>query len=235
MLAIFRSWPKHLPILLHAEEATFEEALAVVKKYPRKTHLCHLSTKYELKKVIEAKESGLPVTCGVTPHHLFLTQADEKALGAWGKMRPPLRSARDVSFLWKHLQAIDCVESDHAPHSSEEKQSDEPPNGVPGLQTTLPLFLTAVSEDRLQMHDVIRLCHDGPAKIFNVRQGKGTFVEVDLQKKYTLDESTFHTKAGHSPFHGWNARGRVLRTYIREKKVFENGKILVPPGFGMVI
>ena len=233
--AIFRTWPEHLPILLHAEEESFEKALTVVKKFPRKTHLCHLSTKYELKSVIEAKKSGLPVTCGVTPHHLFLTQADEKTLGPWGKMRPPLRSNADVAFLWKHLQAIDCIESDHAPHSIEEKQSNEPPNGIPGLETTLPLLLTAVSENRLQMHDVIRLCHDGPAKIFNVRQGKGTYVEVDLHNKYTITNRSLHTRSAYTPFDGWDVRGKVLRTFIREEKVYENGRILAAPGFGAII
>jgi dihydroorotase len=232
---IFRAWPAQLPILLHAEEETFESVLMVIRKLKRKTHLCHLSTRYELEKVIEAKESGLPVTCGVTPHHLFLNEADGENLGALGKMRPQLRSKKDVAFLWKHLSAIDCIESDHAPHTIAEKSGENPPYGVPGLETTLPLLLTAVAEGRLEMHDIIRLCHDEPAKIFNVRQGKGTYVEVDLQQKYTLNNITLHTKAGRSPFHGWKVQGKVLRTFIREEKVFENGKVLAKPGFGIVI
>jgi dihydroorotase-like cyclic amidohydrolase len=232
---IYTSWPTELPILLHAEEETFETALAVVKKLRRKTHLCHLSTKYELEKVIEAKQSGLPVTCGVTPHHLFLNESDEKYLGPYGKMRPPLRSKKDVAFLWKHLAAIDCIESDHAPHTAAEKESDTPPNGIPGLETTVPLLLTAVAEGRLEMHDVIRLCHDEPAKIFNVRQGKGTYIEIDLAATGTIMNKSQHSKAGRTPFHGWKTQGNVRSVFIRGRQVYKNGKLLVLPGFGSVI
>jgi dihydroorotase-like cyclic amidohydrolase len=232
---IFTAWPEHLPILLHAEEETFLEALDVIRKYPRKTHLCHLSTRNELEQVIAAKEAGLPITCGVTPHHLFLTRDDEKQLGTYAKMRPPLRPEKDVTFLWKNIAAIDCIESDHAPHTREDKAVPDAPNGIPGLETALPLLLNAVAEGKLELHDIIRLCHDGPAKIFNVRQPKGTFVEVDLQKTYTINENQLFTKSGWTPFHGRKVRGKVIRTFIRDVPVYENGKILVQPGFGTVL
>ena len=85
---IFSRWPTSLPILFHAEEETFDSVLELVKESPRRIHLCHMSTEYELKQIIKAKENGLPVTCGVTPHHLFLTEDDAKSLGPWGMMKP---------------------------------------------------------------------------------------------------------------------------------------------------
>lgn len=232
---IFKAWPADLPILLHAEEETFSDILTILRKNPRRIHLCHLSTRYELEHVMTAKNEGLPVTCGVTPHHLFLSRADEKELGAFAKMRPPLRSSRDVTYLWKHLAAIDCIESDHAPHTRAEKGRVPTPSGIPGLETTLPLLLTAVHEGRLELHDVVRLCHDGPARIFNVRQGKGTYIEVDLERTYTIDNKKLFTKAGWTPFHGRKVRGRVLRTVINERPVYKNGMILTPAGSGAVL
>src|SRR3989344_8704579 len=189
---IFKVWPANLPVLVHAEDKTFDDVLEAVRKHPRKLHLCHMSTKYEMAKVIEAKNAGLPITCGVTPHHLFLTKQDEKYLGPFGKMRPPLRSREDVDFLWKNLHAIDLVESDHAPHTLAEKQSDPPaggpPNGVTGLETALPLLLTAVSEDKLTVDDVVRLCHTGPATCLHVSIHHNTYVEIDLDTTYEIKD-----------------------------------------------
>lgn len=235
LLEIFARWPEDLPILFHAEEETFDQVLDVVRKSPRPVHLCHMSTKYELERVIQAKNEGLPVTCGVTPHHLFLSENDEKQLGAFGKMRPPLRTQKDIAFLWKNLNAIDCIESDHAPHTLAEKESDNPPNGIPGLETTLPLLLTAVGEGRLTIDEVVRLCHIGPAKILSLTNDSTTFIEIDLDEEYICDQTTLFSKAKWTPFNGWKMKGRLKKTTIRGKTVFENGKIVTLPGSGRVL
>ncbi len=236
---IFAEWPSELPILVHAEEQTFDDVLEVLRKYPRKLHLCHMSRKYELERIIKAKNSGLPVTCGMTPHHLFLTENDLNHLKNLGMMRPPLRGKKDVDFLWKHLDAIDLVESDHAPHTLEEKQADNPPFGVPGLETTLSLLLTAVSENRLTIDDVIRLCHTGPAKIFlssfDYSNNRTTYIEVDPKASYEIKNENLLTKCKWSPFDGWKVKGKVLRVFLRGKKVFEDGEVLVKPGFGRIL
>lgn len=232
---IFSAIPSRLPILVHAEDNTLSNVLKVVKKLKKNTHICHISLASELKQIINAKNEGLPITCGVTPHHLFLTENDVKNLGPFGKMRPPLRSKKDVEFLWKNLRYIDVIESDHAPHTIEEKNSDIPPNGVPGLETTLPLLLTAVSENRLTIEDVIKLCFDNPAKIFKITTDKNTKIEIDPDKSYIIENRYLHTKCGWSPFNNWKVKGKVERVFIRETKVFESGKVLVEPGFGKVI
>jgi len=232
---IFQTWPQELPILFHAEDKTFDDVLEVLMQYPRKIHLCHMSTSYELKKVIEAKSKGLPVTCGVTPHHLFLSEKHFEQYGPMAMMRPPLRSQADVDFLWKHLKDIDCIESDHAPHTLAEKQSNNPPNGIPGLETTLPLLLTAVSKNKLGIEEVMRLCHTGPKSLLGIDQGIETFIEVDPDAEYEIDQSKFFSKAKWSPFQGWKVKGKLISVTLRGKKVFENSMVLALPGKGKLL
>lgn len=231
---VFKNWPKDKVVLLHAEDDTLDFVINLAKKLGNQIHICHISTSSDLKQIIKAKEKGINVSCGVTPHHLFLTEDDAKRLGPFGKMKPYLKSKKDVEFLWKNLKFIDVVESDHAPHTLEEKRGEVPPFGVPGLETTLPLLLTAVSEKRLIIEDVIRLCHINPAKIFNIKTDPGTKVEVDLNLSFIINNSSLFTKCSWSPFNGQKVIGRVEKVWIRGKKVFENGKILAKKGSGRI-
>lgn len=232
---IFARWPEELPILFHAEKTTFDDVLEVLYQNPRKIHLCHMSTAYELKRVIEAKEKGFDVTCGVTAHHLFLSEKHFQEYGAFAMMRPPLMPQSDIDFLWEHLDAIDMLESDHAPHTLKEKKSDTPPNGIPGLETTLPLLMTAASQNALTLDDIIRLCHTGPAKRFSIDQGKETFIEVEPDEEYIIDQTKLFSKAKWTPFNSWKMRGKLKKTVLRGKTVFENEKILVDPGTGTLL
>lgn len=228
------------PILLHAEDEAVEYIIKIVERARQHVHFCHISTRSDIIQIIKAKEEGLPISCGVTPHHLFLTEKDVKKLGPFGKMKPPLRSKKDVEFLWKRLNYIDVIESDHSPHTKEEKRGENPPFGVPGLETTLPLLLTAVSEKRLTVDDIVRLCHDNPSRIFGVHHTNDTYhqsgeIEVGLSKSYIIENKNLLTKCGWSPFEGMKIKGKVSKVFIRGEKVFENGKILVKPGFGKII
>ncbi len=232
---IFRTWKSNKPILAHAEADVIDIVIKLAAKTGKRVHIVHISTKYELESVIKAKNQGLPITCGVTPHHLFLTVADEKKLGPFGMMKPSLKSKKDVDFLWGHLKDIDIIESDHAPHTIEEKKSDKPPFGVPGLETTLPLLLTAVSEKRLTINRLVELCFENPKRIFNIKTDKNTFVEIDPKEEYIIDNKNLKTKCGWSSFNGWKVKGRIKKVYIRGKKVFEGGKLLIKSGFGKVI
>lgn len=231
---VYMHWGIHKPILVHAEEKVIDQVIETVRKYGKKTHICHVSNKSELSAIIKAKSENLPITCGVCPHHLFLTTNDVKTLGPFGLMKPSLKLKSDQEFLWRNLNYVDVIESDHAPHTIEEKNSKEPPFGVPGLETTLPLLLTAVHEKRLTINDVIEKCHTNPAKIFNIPTDKNTYVEVD-NSEFIILNSKLHTKCAWSPFDSWKVRGQVKRVFIRGKKVFENGKILAQPGSGKVI
>ncbi|MCR4264228.1 MAG: amidohydrolase family protein [Candidatus Roizmanbacteria bacterium] len=218
---IFDKWPSSKPIVVHAEGRTMNHAIDLAKKFNKKLHIAHLSQKSELIRVIEEKEKGLPITCEATPHHLFLTEKDAKRLGPYGLMKPPLRKQSDVDFLWKHIDAIDCIATDHAPHAREEKESEKPPFGVPGLETSVPLMLTAVHEGKIPIDEVIRLMHVGPRRIFGMHVSTDSYIEVDEDAEYTIENKNLFTKCGWSPFDGMKVKGRVIRTVIRGKEVYK--------------
>jgi len=225
----FKFWPRKLPILVHAEGASILKAIQLSKIYKKRLHLCHISQASELELIKWAKDRGMEITCEVTPHHLFLIQDDEKRLGSFAKMRPPLRSKKDQDVLWGGLRRglIDIITSDHAPHTIREKKSEDPPNGVPGLETTLPLLLTAVNEKRLTFTQVKRLLFENPRKIFKINQPPNTYIEIDPKEKWIIQNRHLYTKCGWSPFNGFRIHGRLKRVFLKGKKVFENGKILI--------
>lgn len=236
--AIFGSWPKEKVLMIHAEGETLKKAIQLAKENGNRLHACHVSQAMEVEIVKQAKSDGLPLTCEVTCHHLFLTVEDQKRLGPYGIMRPPLATKEDQQALWKGIKegTVDIIASDHAPHTKKEKLTiEKTPNGVPGLETTLPLLLTAVNENKLTLDDVIRLCHRNPAKIFNIPVDENTYVEVDPDEQYTIYDKLLQTKCGWTPFSGMLVKGKVKRVYIRGEKVFEDGQILTKPGSGRII
>lgn len=231
---ICAAWPKTRPILVHAEEDILEEIINIAHAANQHLHVCHIGAR-ELQIIIKAKEKGTQITCGVTPHHLFLTKKNVDSLGAYGKIKPLIKSQTNADFLWKNLEKIDLVESDHSPHTKKEKESNNPPFGFPGLETTLPLLLTAVHQNKLTISDIRRLCHDNPAKIFGIPTDPQTHIEIDEQEEWTIKNENLLTKSGWSPFSGWEVVGKVKKVIIRGTKVFEDGKILVKLGFGKIL
>ena len=234
LIEIYKAWPGTKPILLHAEDDVSEIVFKTLDAVPKQTHICHVSSETELTFVMKAKEKGLPITCGVTPHHLFLTNKDADRLGAYGHMKPFLKSSKDVKFLWDHLDAIDVIESDHAPHTKAEKDSAEPPFGVPGIETTLPLMLTAEQEGKLTRQQLTDRLHANPAKIFNIAIDDTTAVTVDMSE-YELSNDSLHTKAGWTPFAGKRVMGKVSAVQLHGTEVYRDGKVIAAPGSGTIL
>ncbi|MCL5797763.1 MAG: hypothetical protein M1366_03110, partial [Patescibacteria group bacterium] len=229
---IFKKWPKKKNIVVHAEDESIDLAIRLASKYQNRLHITHVSNKYSLKKIIKAKKEGLKITCDVTPHHLFLTEDKLKSMKGFAMVKPPLASEDDVDFLWENLGFIDCIATDHAPHTSEEKKGEIPPFGLPGVETMVPLMLNAVSQERLSLDDLVRLINVNPQKIFGFKQDKETYIEVDTQEKYIIENKNLFTKCGWSPYAGWEIRGKIKNVFIRGTKVFSEGKVLVKEGFG---
>jgi dihydroorotase-like cyclic amidohydrolase len=229
---IYAAWPRDKVVLLHAEEDVIDIAIESMKDLSRPIHVCHMPSKVILEKIIAAKRAGYPVTCGVCPHHLFLTSDDVKVLGSYGKMLPSLKTRADQEYLWDHLDDIDIFESDHAPHTREEKEAGA--HGVPGLETTLPLLLTAERQGRITRGQIIEKCFTKPAEIFNIPTDDDTYIDVSLEE-YRIDNKNLKTKCGWSPFDGQKVVGKVLKTVIRGEIVYENGRVLVRPGSGRVL
>ncbi len=222
------------PILLHAEEDVLGWVARIVEETGQPTHICHVSSKKELQGIIQLKQQGLPITCGVCPHHLFLTKENEAKLGPFGLMKPSLKSQDDVDYLWEHFGDIDVVESDHAPHTKDEKLSDNPPYGVPGLETTLPLLLLAVAQGKITNEDIIEKCHTNPARIFHVPVDDDTYVEVEMTPTVIKNEN-IKSKCGWTPFDGWEVPGYVSKVVLRGETVYENGEVLAELGSGKTI
>jgi dihydroorotase len=235
LLSHFRTWPAGRPIAVHAEGLSAAMAIGLARIFGRRLHLCHVSRADEIALVRAAKESGMALSCEVTPHHLFLTEADGLRLGAYGAMKPPLGTEADRAALWANLDVVDCVATDHAPHTRAEKEGDHPPPGVPGLETMLPLLLTAVAEGRLAKDRLVELVHEAPWRIFALPAQSDTWVEVDPEARYTLGPEGLHTKCGWTPFEGLTVQGRVRRVVLRGQVALEEGLVQVEPGFGRVI
>jgi dihydroorotase-like cyclic amidohydrolase len=233
--ACFQQWPREKLIAMHAEKQSVAVGIGLAATYGRPVHFCHISRREEIELIADAKGRGLPITCEVTPHHLFLTAQDANKLGPLGDMRPLLGSQDDVDALWSHIHdTVDCIATDHAPHTLQEKASPNPPPGIPGLETSLPLMLTAVSQNRLTLERLIELMHHNPRRIYDLPAQPDTHIEVDMIPN-TIRNETMISRVGWTPFAGLEVAGRVVRVVLRGELVYEDGRLLAQPGDGRLL
>jgi len=232
----FEKYPKDRPIVLHSESRTMAAGILFAAIYDRPVHIAHISLREEVLLIKAAKERGIKVTCEVCPHHLFLTRDDIPAIShghpGRGEVRPRLATREDVKALWQNLDVIDCFATDHAPHTIEEKDSDSPPPGFPGLETLLPLLLSAVDHGQLTMDYIIEKSVINPRRIFDIPEQPETWVEVDEQVEYEIHAADQFTRCGWTPFEGWKVKGKVTKVVLRGKTAFQDGNFFVEPGYG---
>lgn len=219
VLDLMRRWPG--VVAVHAEGWQLAAAIGMARLLDRPLHVCHVARAWEVALIRHAKETGARLTCEVTPHHLWLTDADARALGGFGYVKPELGSDADRAALWANLDVFDCIASDHAPHTVAEKQSANPPPGLPGLETTLPLMLTAVHEGRLSLDRLVELLYGGPRRIYHLPEQPQTWIEVAPDHRYTLGNDGLRTKCGWTPFAGMSVIGRVQSVTLRGEKIFD--------------
>jgi dihydroorotase len=217
-----------------SEVIMIERAIAIAKTHGTHLHIAHLSTEGGVELVKRAKAEGLKITCEVTPHHLFLTTDDYERLGTLGKMNPPLRSQKHRFALWQGIAegTVDCISTDHAPHTLEEKRTGEElkaPSGVPGVETMIPLLLSVAGGHwpnpaeanaacpQLSYKDIVRLCMANPNKIFKLGKNelhegvKTDIVVADSEEEWVIRGEELHSKCKWTPFEGWKVKGRVKR------------------------
>lgn len=237
----FERWPAERPIVVHAESRSMAAALLLAELFDRPLHVAHVSLREEILLIRKAKERGLKVTCEVTPHHLFppppnpppfSLKMGEGQGGGRLEVRPRLNSPADRQALWGNLEYIDCFATDHAPHTPAEKDGDNPPPGFPGLETALPLLLSAVHAGRLTLDDLILRCHDNPRRIFHLPEQPDTWIEIDPDAEWTIQAANTFTRCGWTPYEGQTVRGRVQRVVLRGKEAYKEGKVLAAPGTG---
>jgi len=229
----FEKYPKKYPIVAHSESRSMAAAILFSAIYDHPVHIAHISLREEVLLIKAAKEKGIKVTCEVCPHHLFLNNENLMDLKPGRKeVRPRLATQKDVDALWENLDVIDCFATDHAPHTVAEKDSATPPPGFPGLETILPLLLTAVSEGKLTLDQIIEKMYTNPKNIFNLPDQPETWVEVDENALYEIKAEEQFTRCGWTPFEGWQVKGKVRKVVLRGQTAFEDGKILVEAGYG---
>lgn len=229
--AIFSAWPESKPIVIHAEGEKIDLALSLGSQYKKRIHITHIANQEMLEKILEFRKKGQSVTCDVTPHHLFLNTENS----SMKSVKPHLGSLKDNEFFWQHLGDIECIASDHAPHTKKEKAQRDPPSGFPGLETMLPLLLTAVREKRMTIEDIIRMTHTNPMKLFGMNQSDDTYTEIDTEQEYSIGSSGYYSKSAWSPFEGKKGIGVVKKVFLRGRLVFSEGKILALPGCGKTV
>jgi dihydroorotase len=195
-------------------------------------HVAHLSAARSAELVRAAKRRGLPVTCEVTPQHLTLTDDACAGYDTHTKCAPPLRTASDLAALKEALAdgTIDCVATDHAPHSPVEKELefDHAAFGMIGLETALPLVLRLVEEKVITLGRAIHLMTFGAARCFGLdREGVGRLQAGLVADVAVIDPARawkvadLRSKSRNTPFTGWDVAGRAVLTMVGGKVVHD--------------
>ena len=197
-------------------------AIEMARQYNTKLYILHLNTKEEIELVKNAKAEGVQVHAEVTPHHLFLSEADYERLGTKAQMNPPLRTQEDCEALWQGIKdgVVDTIGTDHAPHTLEEKNKPygEAPSGIPGIETYLPLLLNAYNENKISLEKIVGLTSTNPQKLFGLEQNSD-WVIVDLDLEREVKDEDLKTKCGWSPFTGMKLKGWPVVTVLNEKVI----------------
>ena len=211
--------------------------IAVAEDTGCRLHICHVSTRGALEAIRQAKARGVRVTAETCPHYFSLTDEDVVFYGANAKMNPPLRTRDDVKAVIEAIKdgTIDCISTDHAPHSAEEKNVgiDKAPNGIIGLQTSFAAAYTnLVVPGHITMARLIELMSANPAKITGIdRMGLGRlevgapadFAIVSLGVEDTVAPSSLRGKSTNTPFAGMTFEARVDETYLGGRLVYARG------------
>lgn len=197
-------------------------------------HIAHVSTAGSVELIREAKNRGVRVTAETAPHYFCLSEEALSEFDTRLKMNPPLRSVADVAAIKEGLRdgTLDAIATDHAPHSSIEKEVEfeYAANGIIGLETSLALSLRLVAEGVLTLSQLVEKMSVNPAKILRI--GKGTLLPgvdaditlVDPEKTWTVDVKQFRSKSRNSPFGGWQLKGKVIRTIVGGVVKFSHGE-----------
>lgn len=214
-------------IMSHAESHEFSDIdmrlaenmmtwrdITLAKVTGAKLHMAHVSTKEAMKYIIDGKCSGVNVTCEVTPHHIALTNDKNNY-----RVNPPIREKSDVDFLLKAISHgdVECIGTDHAPHTKEDKEKGSP--GMVGLETAFPICYTKlVKEGVITINKLSEMMSRNPAKILKMNKGNisigldGDVVLLDLNKEITINSDEFYSKGKNTPFEGMKYYGELVMT-----------------------
>jgi allantoinase len=204
-----------------------------------------------MRAIQQAKQQGAHVTSETCPHYLFFDHQDFERIGPAAKCAPPIRSRQDVEALWECVFAglVDIIGSDHSPCSWDEKEKGlenvwKAWGGISGVQFVLPVMLSeGVNKRGLPLSAVARMLSFNPARLFGLYPQKGKIqpgadadlAVVDLDKEWTLTVDQLFNKNKFSAYVGSTFKGKVIRTIVRGRTVYQEGEIKVQPGYGKLL
>jgi len=228
-----RGWP-------HAAEDIIVARNVILSEYTgAHIHLQHISSKYAVGIIRRAKSRGVRITAEATPHHLAFTDDELATYDTNFKMNPPLRTASDRRYIIAGLRdgTLDCIATDHAPHTDYEKDKefDYAPNGILGLETALAVALdTLVRQHKFKLAHVVDLMTRQPARVLSLPAGSlapGAAADIclfDPAEAWRYDARAGQSKSSNSPWHGRTLTGRVKTTIVDGRIVFDHGQIVTP-------
>jgi len=227
----------------HPKMRDVETALAATKlatslslKYGRRLHILHLTSAEEADYLAAIPREK--ISCEVCPQHLlFSSETIYDKIGNLAKCNPPIRSERHATTLWKRLLdgTIDCIATDHAPHTLEEKERPflQAPAGMPGVEWSLPLMLNRVHEGRATLQNVAAWMSENPARCYSIpRKGRleegydGDIVLVDMKEQRTIEDKGTFSRCGWTPYRGESITGWPVLTALLGRAVFRDGQII---------
>lgn len=218
-----------------SEDSITERDLQMALETGAQLHICHVSTRGSTDAVRKAKAAGGNVSCETAPHYFLLTDELLLKRDADYRMNPPLRTPDDVAAIKEGILdgTIDCIITDHAPHTAAEKADfEKAPNGVVGLETSLAATLTAFYHTGLlTLQDIVRLMSDNPRRLLHLpartlEEGQpADLILVDLNRKWTVDPEKLHSKSHNTVFKGMTFTGKVLTTITGGVVRYEDERI----------
>ncbi|MBN6206192.1 allantoinase AllB [Ralstonia pickettii] len=224
-----------------AEALTIQTGIAMAKETGARLHILHVSSAEGVDLIRQAQKEGYPITAETCPHFLFLTNEDFERVGPEMKVYPLVKYKKDQERLWEGIRdgVLTIVCSDHAPHTSEEKQGElwNVPAGMCGVETLAPLMLQAVSDKKISLQQVVSLLSTNPAKQFGVYPQKGSILVdtdadltiVDMNREAVIQKKQLHSKSKVSAFDGVQIKGIPVQTIVRGITVMKDGEIKGEP------
>jgi dihydroorotase len=214
-----------------AEDAGTAREITLAEDSGCPVHICHVSTLTSVNLIRDAKARGVMVTAETAPHYFTLTENDVLCRNADFRMNPPLRTESDKMAIIYAIKSgiIDCIATDHAPHTDAEKSDfEKAPNGSIGMETSLSVSFDAlVRKEVISVSKLVELMSYAPAKIANLPAGSlsvggnADIVVFDPEYEWTVDRNKLHGKSHNTPFHGKTLKGKVVLTMVGGKTVYK--------------
>jgi dihydroorotase len=220
-----------------AEEIVVARDIALAELTGCPIHIAHVSTEGAVRIIRDARSRGVKVSAETAPHYFMLTEEQVSSFDTTMKVNPPLRSAQDVAAIKEGLKegVLDVIATDHAPHSSLEKdvEFDYASPGMVGLETALPLSLQLVAQGIVSLPALVATMTVHPAKILGIPKGTlspgsdADITVIDVSMKTRIDVRKFNSKSKNSPFHGWELDGGAVYTIVKGKVIKDSNGLVV--------